>query len=286
MIMSNSEPIKLEYWYSRDLQQRKNWYSAVAENYNKIRPLYPQELINRVVELTQLSSDSTILEIGCGSGQATRGFAALGLSMVCLEPSLEASQLAKQNCLPYPGVTINNTSLEEWELESGKFDAVLAANAWHWLPPEVSYSKSAQALKPEGHLVLLWNMTPHPSYEIYQELDQVYQVHAPHLSRYETSQDQENILQQLGQKITDSQYFDDLQSEHFSQEVNYTIDDYLLLLQTFSPYLELPLAQRELLFSDLKGTLEQHCHDNLTVSYLAAFHLAKVNRQIIMTYRH
>ncbi len=274
--MSNSEPIKLEYWYSRDLEQRKNWYSAVAENYNKARPLYPQELIDRVVELTKLTSDSSILEIGCGSGQATRGFAPLGLSMVCLEPSLEASQIAQQNCLAYPKIDIKNTSLEEWKLETGKFDAVLAANAWHWLPPEISYPKSAQALKPEGYLILLWNMSPHPTYEIYQELDKVYQVHAPHLSRYETSQDQKNILKQLGQKIIDSQYFSCLKSEHFLQKVDYRIDDYLLLLQTFSPYLELPGEQRKLLFSDLKATLEQHCRDTIAVSYYSAFHIARV----------
>ncbi len=274
--MSNSEPIKLEYWHSRDLQQRKNWYSAVAENYNKARPLYPQELINRVVELTQLTSDSSILEIGCGSGQATRGFAPLGLSMICLEPSLEASEIAKQNCIAYPKIDIKNTSLEEWQLETGKFDVVLAANAWHWLPPEVSYPKSVQALKPEGYLILLWNMSPYPSYEIYQELDKVYQLYAPHLSRYETPQDQENILQQLGQKVIDSQYFSDVYSEHFLQEVNYSIDDYLLLLETFSPYLELPLEPRKILFSNLRAILNQYCYKNIAVSYYSAFHIAKV----------
>ncbi|HHP7231050.1 MAG TPA: class I SAM-dependent methyltransferase [Xenococcaceae cyanobacterium] len=276
--MSNSEPIKLEYWHSRDLAQRKNWYSAVAENYNKARPLYPQELINRVVELTQLLSDSTILEIGCGSGQATRGFAALGLSMTCLEPSFAASQLAKQNCVAYPKVKINNTSLEEWELEAGKFDAVLAANAWHWLPPEVSYPKSVQALKPGGYLIVLWNMSPYPSYDIYQELDKVYQVHAPHLSRYETPQDQVNILRQLGKKIIDSQYFDSLQSEHFLQKKTYKIDDYLLLLQTFSSYLELSSDQREVLFLELRKALKNFCQDRLDVDYLSAFHLARVKK--------
>ena len=277
--MANSEPIKLEYWYSRDLEERKNWYSAVAKNYNKARPLYPQELINRVVYLTKLTSDSNILEIGCGSGQATRAFAPLDLSMVCLEPSFEASEIAQENCIAYPKIDIKNTSLEEWELEPGKFDAVLAANAWHWLPPEVSYPKSAQALKPEGYLILLWNMSPHPSYELYQKLAQVYQVHAPHLSRYETPEDQENILQKLGQKIIDSQYFSDVHSEHFLQEVKYPIDDYLLLLQTFSPYLELPLEQKKNLFSDLRHLLEQDCYSSIVVSYYSAFHIARVIHQ-------
>jgi hypothetical protein len=30
---------------SRDLEQRKHWYSPAAEAYNKVRPRYPKELI-------------------------------------------------------------------------------------------------------------------------------------------------------------------------------------------------------------------------------------------------
>jgi hypothetical protein len=39
---------------SRDLEQRKQWYSPAAEAYNKVRPRYPKELIDRVVNLAQL----------------------------------------------------------------------------------------------------------------------------------------------------------------------------------------------------------------------------------------
>ena len=60
-------------------------YSPAADAYNKVRPRYPKEIIDRVVELAKLSSDATILEVGCGPGNATVAFARVGFSMVCLE---------------------------------------------------------------------------------------------------------------------------------------------------------------------------------------------------------
>ena len=82
--MNNSEQIQNTYKNYRDdysLEQRKNWYSKVADAYNKTRPRYPQELINRTVELRLLSKNTKILEIGCGPGTATTEFAKLGFSM-------------------------------------------------------------------------------------------------------------------------------------------------------------------------------------------------------------
>lgn len=147
------------------LEQRRNWYSKVADAYNRVRPRYSKELIHRAVELAQLSSEAAILEIGCGPGIATVEFAQFGFSMLCLEPSQEACQLARQNCAQYPNINIRNTTFEEWELETERFIAVLAANSIHWVQPEIGYSKAADALQDNGSLILLWNMTPQPNHE-------------------------------------------------------------------------------------------------------------------------
>ena len=174
----------LKNLYSQDLETRKNWYSQVAEAYNKFRPHYPQEIINGAVEIAQLDSNSQMLELGCGPGNATVSFAQLGFSMICLEPSLAAWNLARKNCATYPQVEIQQTTFEEWELEPGKFDAVLAATSFHWINPEFGNSKIAQALRNDGNLILLWNMTPQPEYKIYQSFREVYQKYAPVLDRY------------------------------------------------------------------------------------------------------
>ncbi len=79
-IMNNFEQIQNTYKNYRDdysLEQRKNWYSKVADAYNKTRPRYPQKLINRTVEIANLSKNTQILEIGCGPGTATTEFAKL-----------------------------------------------------------------------------------------------------------------------------------------------------------------------------------------------------------------
>ena len=259
----------------RNLEQRKHWYSPAAAFYNQARPRYPQALIRQVVEIAQLSSSSKILEIGCGPATATVAFAQLGFPMLCLEPNPDFYVLAQQNCQPYSNVEIQNTSFEEWMLEAEQFDAVLAANSFHWIPPEVGYPKAAKALKQQGRLILLWNKQLQPSYEIYQCLSEIYQVYAPSLDRFEDKATQEKILQGLGQIVIDSGQFKDLISSHIESEVTYTVDKYLTLLNTYSPYLSLAPQSKDALLNGLRDLLERDFGDSLQLSYLSAFHIAQ-----------
>ncbi|QSJ14080.1 class I SAM-dependent methyltransferase [Nostoc sp. UHCC 0702] len=260
---------------TKDLEQRKNWYSPAAEAYNKARPRYPQNLIDQVVEVAQLSSDSKILEVGCGPATATVAFAQLGCSMICLEPNPDFYQLAQQNCQPYSHVEIQNTSFEEWTLESVKFDAVLAASSFHWISPEVGYPKAANALQENGYLILLWNKELQPCYEVYQRLSQVYQVHAPSLDRYEDRNTQENILKVLGNLVIDSKLFKDLIFGQVICDVTYTVDEYLMLLNTYSPYLKLEPHSKKRLFAELRHQIEHSFGGSLQLSYISAFHIAQ-----------
>lgn len=257
-------------------EQRKSWYSPVADAYNKVRPRYPEALISRVIELTQLlPTDASILELGCGPGNATVGFAQKGYDILCIEPSEAAYQLAKQNCVSYPKVKIKNTTFEEWELKAEKFNAVLAATSIHWIAPEIVYPKAAAALQNDGYLILLWNMTAQLPYEVCQSLQEAYQKYAPSLGKYEDRETQTQSLRKLGQIVVDSGYFGGLVSEQMEWEVTYSVDDYLLLLNTYSPYMALQPQQREGLFALLKKILEQHGANSVQLSYLSAFHIAQ-----------
>jgi hypothetical protein len=103
----------------------------------------------------------------------------------------------------------------------------------------------------------------------------VYQVHAPFLDRYEDQETQEKIVQGLGQIITDSGQFQKVIQGTFRSEVIYTIDEYLMLLNTYSPYLKLEAEQRAILFEALREKIEQNLGSRLPLSYLSAFHVAQ-----------
>jgi len=261
--------------YGKDLEQRKRWYSPSAEAYHQVRPRYPQALIDRVIEIAQLSACSTLLEVGCGPAIATPAFAALGCPMVCVEPNIDFYHLAQATCKPYPQVELQNCSFEEWVLARGQFDAVLAASSFHWIPPEIGYPKAVAALRPEGSLILLWNKELQPTYEVYQQLEPVYQTHAPMLKPiYENSATQAAMLNQLGQMAIASGQFKDMVTEHMEVEVTYSVDQYLRLLTTYSPYLKLELEPRQRLFEGLRQVLAQN-GDRLHLSYVSMFHVAR-----------
>jgi SAM-dependent methyltransferase len=261
--------------YGQDLEQRKVWYSPAAAAYQQARPRYPQMIVERVVELAQLSAGSTLLEVGCGPAIATPAFAALGCQMVCIEPNPDFYRLAEQTCAPYPNVELQNCSFEEWELMPEAFDAVLAASSFHWIPPEIGYPKAAQALRPDGRLILLWNKELQPDYELYQQLSEVYQTHAPGLNRpYEDSATQAAILDQLGQMAIESGQFKNIVSEWIEVKVSYSVEQYLLLLNTYSPHLKLAPQQKQPLFEGLRQVLMRN-GDMVPLSFVSAFHIAQ-----------
>lgn len=273
--MSDSSP--QNNWYQDfNLEQKSSWYGQIADAYDKTRPRYPHSLVNLSVEIAQLSADAKILEIGCATGTATTSFANLGFSMICLEPNATACQIACRNCDRYEQVKIINTTFEEWELPTSSFDAVLAATSFHWVSPEVSYAKTAEALKTDGFLILLWNTPPQPSQEIYQEiLNSVYQTYAGDLKGYEAIATHRKNISNIGQKVIESGKFKNLCSEELISKVTYTVDDYLALLSTLSPYIAMKSEQRNTLFENLSTAFKNNHINTLNLSYLSTLQIAQ-----------
>jgi hypothetical protein len=150
-----------------------------------------------------------------------------------------------------------------------------AASSFHWIQPEIGYPKAAAALRPDGYLILLWNKELQPRYEVYQQLSEAFQTHAPTLNRsFENGATQSAILDEMGQMAIASGYFKDLVAGHVEVKVTYTIDQYLLLLNTYSPYLKLEEQQKQSLFAELRQVLEQN-RDMVQLSYVSAFHISR-----------
>jgi SAM-dependent methyltransferase len=125
-------------------------FDTVAAEYGAHRPTYPDELVD--LACSALVAGDPVLEVGCGTGQLTRSLVARGLHVTAIEPGRRLLALAADEL---PGVSFVNAPFETAELPSGPFRAVFSASAFHWVDPDVSWSRAADALAPGGTLALL-----------------------------------------------------------------------------------------------------------------------------------
>ena len=272
--MQNSDEILNWYQtFTPSQEQRKSWYGSVARTYDRVRPKYTPEFLARVIEVAKIPATGKILEVGCGPGTATIGLAQMGFSVVALEPSLETYNLACHNLAAYPNVEIINTNFEEWEPEARRFDAVVAATSWHWVAPEHKHIKVASLLKDRGSLVLLWNTAMQPPLDIFEDLTEVFDRYIPALAKYKDPETQLSEVRIFAKSATDSGLFSELREESRSNQINYSIDDYLQLLTTYSPCIALSPECRHELLGQLREILG-HCGDRIPLAYLSAFHVA------------
>ena len=143
-----------------------------ASTYDRARPPYPDLVADRVLALTGVS---TAVEIGAGTGLATRAFARPGIQITCVEPDEAMASVLVARDLP--GVDVVVSTFEEWAGPSTPVDLVLAAQSWHWLDRETACGRAREWLRPGGALALVWNVPQHR----YEKFVGVYAEHAPHL---------------------------------------------------------------------------------------------------------
>ena len=128
-------------------------FDDVAEAYDRFRPGYPAALIDEACSIGDLATGSRVLDIGCGTGKLTAALAERGLVVEAVDPGPRMVQIARRYV---PTARFHVASFEDVELASGAFDAAFSAMAFHWVAPEVSWSKAARVLRPGGLLALLW----------------------------------------------------------------------------------------------------------------------------------
>jgi SAM-dependent methyltransferase len=132
-------------------------FERIAVGYDQARPGYPPALFAALDARCGLNASDRLLEIGCGTGQATRSLAQRGCEIHCVELGENLAALARDNLHGYPNVTIEVVSFEDAALRASGFDLVFSATAFHWVDPAVGYPKVAHVLRPGGCLALVTN---------------------------------------------------------------------------------------------------------------------------------
>ena len=133
----------------------RTFFGANAATYEAVRPGHPDDVYELLVDRCGLRAGSKVLEIGPGTGKATRRLLELGADpLVAIEPDPELADFLRGAF--GDRVEVRVTALEDAELEADAFDLAAAASSFHWVDEEVGLAKLAAALRSGGWIAIWW----------------------------------------------------------------------------------------------------------------------------------
>jgi SAM-dependent methyltransferase len=141
----------------------RDLFGRVAETYAAARPGYPQRVYDILRERCDLGPASRVIEIGAGSGQATKRLVEAGAHVVAVEPSAALAELLS-GAIRFPErLQVVVAAFEDVTLPAASFDIAAVATAFHWLDGDRALLQIASILRPGGWLALWWNVFGDPA---------------------------------------------------------------------------------------------------------------------------
>lgn len=229
-------------------------FGAVAEAYERFRPGYPADLFDTVMAYAARPV-RTALEIGAGTGKATRLLARRGVAVTATEP--DGAMLAELRKHVPDNVRTVQAAFED--LPSGeRYGLVFAAAALHWTDPEGRWSRVARLLEPGG-VFASFGGPVHLADPAVAEAVQA--ARAPFLASDEIPSPDgtppEHDMQWPGTELQQSEWFEDVRQVEIERHLTMTATDYVGHLSTVSAYLVLPPTDREQVFNQILRVLPQ-----------------------------
>ncbi len=132
-------------------------FSGLSEVYAKSRPGYPTDAIDFILSHCSLTNESTLIDIGSGTGISSRLLSARGPNVIGVEPNDDMRGQAEGEGPDTENLSYIKGSAEKTSLLDNVADAVLCAQAFHWFRATEALTEFRRVLKPGGWVILMWN---------------------------------------------------------------------------------------------------------------------------------
>jgi SAM-dependent methyltransferase len=246
--------------------ERRTTFDGIAEQYEAARPTYPAALLDDLVALAGIPDGGRIVEIGPGPGKATVALAERGFELTGVELGAELAAIARRRLAAFPNAEIVVADFEEWEPDRANFDAVVAFTSFHWIVPELRYSKSKRLLRLGGALAVV-----HPQHVVLPGDD---------AALWETMFSEDGYVppapdevDDLREEIEATGLFGEVTVHTHLWDVEYTADEYVALLDTYSPMLAMPQEERREIYTRVHRLVTEH--GGITETYAGVLNVAR-----------
>lgn len=244
--------------------------------YDQSRPGYPPQAFAELHALAGLQRGSLVLEVGCGTGQATLPLAQRGYEVVALELGEGLVAVAREKLAGFSSVEVVHTAFEDWVLPEEPFDAVVAATSFHWIDPALRVTKTADALAPNGALATI--ATRHIAggdAVFFHEVQRCYERWMPGTPpgfRLPASAD----IPYDSEELDRSGRFAPSVFRRYEWELTYSTEEYGDLLLSYSDHRALEVSARAALLDCIAELIETAYDGRVTKRYLTELRVARL----------
>ena len=248
-------------------------FDSAALDYEKSRPTYVKEIYEDILHYKPINSDSDVLEIGLGTGKASRPVLDTHCRFIGIEPGERLADLARKRYKDYKNFSILNQTLQDFVCPDQVFDLIYAATAFHWIPEEYGYNRVFELLKPGGAFArFAYHAGPDQGRRVLtDEIQELYRkyMHTESQPVEFGSAD----AQKLAEKAP-AYGFVDIKYALYHMTKDFTADEYMALLRTYSDHMRMEASDRKKLFEGIHTAVNHH-GGIITVYYTMDLELAR-----------
>jgi len=237
-------------------------FGEVAALYDDIRPGYPAGLAPALTEYRG-GGFGSVVDVGAGTGKGTAALLALGAPITCVEPD---PRMAAVLAAKFPQVSVVTATFEEWAAPAGGVDLIASATAWHWTRAETRNQRAFDALAPGGVLAVFHNRFEYVDAEVSAAIGAV-------LFDADSTVDERPAHWSL-LDVQRSGIFADVTEREWHSYPVLSTEQYLQLMQTFSPFRMHPAAVQQRQLTGLADALARF-DDRVTMDIRTLLTLAR-----------
>ncbi|MGB3637037.1 MAG: class I SAM-dependent methyltransferase [Rivularia sp. (in: cyanobacteria)] len=240
-------------------------FSDKAENYTKYRPIYPDAVIDKILENLTSATQIVAADIGAGTGISARQLAKLGVNVIAIEPNSAMREAAES----HQNVEWKNGSAEATNLPDASVDLITCFQAFHWFKPESTLTEFRRILKPQGRLAIVFQ-------DINRD-DKFTQVYGEIISKAANNRPPTDFNSKIEPVIKSSifQYIDRYQFPH-KQKLD--LSSLIGLVKSISFISSEETLQKQLV-DDLETLHQRYCNSDsfVYIVYRNSVHLAEIS---------